>query len=63
MATSVGINSRKDSLHTSTVPKCNLAAVWGQMSTGGGHTQLQETMSVLGVPVMVKSQRTDRERH
>lgn len=35
--------------------ECNLAAVWGQMSTGGGHSQLQETMSVLGVPVMSKA--------
>ncbi len=31
--------------------ECNLAAVWGQMSTGGGHSKLQETMGVLGVPV------------
>ena len=34
--------------------ECNLAAVWGQMATGGGHSQLKETMSVLGVPVMTK---------
>ena len=32
----------------------NLAAVWGQMSTGGGHTTLQETMSVLSLPTMTK---------
>ena len=32
--------------------ECNLAAVWGQMSTGGGHSHLHETMGVLGVPVM-----------
>ncbi len=32
----------------------NLAAVWGQMSTGGGPAPLAETMSVLGVPVMTK---------
>ena len=32
--------------------ECNLAAVWGQMTTGGGHSRLQETMGVLGVPVM-----------
>ena len=32
----------------------NLAAVWGQMSTGGGHAPLSETMAVLGVPVMTK---------
>ena len=34
------------------IPPVNLAAVWGQMSTGGGHSKLQETMCVLGVPVM-----------
>ena len=34
--------------------ECNLAAVWGQMSTGRGHAPLAETMSVLGVPVMTK---------
>ena len=32
----------------------NLAAVWGQMTTGGGHTSLSNTMSVLGIPVMAK---------
>ena len=32
----------------------NLAAVWGQMATGGGFNSLQESMSVLGVPVMSK---------
>ena len=32
--------------------ECNHAAVWGQMSTGGGHSKLSKTMSVLGVPVM-----------
>lgn len=32
----------------------NLAAVWGQMITGGGFTTLRETMSVLGVPNMTK---------
>ena len=31
-----------------------MAAVWGQMSTGGGHAHLKETMSVLGVPTMTK---------
>ncbi len=34
--------------------ECNLAAVWGQMVTGGGHAPLQEAMSILGVPVMTK---------
>ena len=33
----------------------NLAAVWGQMSTGSGRNHLQDTMSVLGVPVMSKT--------
>lgn len=32
--------------------ECNLAAVWGQMATGGGHTPLKETVGVLRVPVM-----------
>ena len=32
----------------------NLAAVWGQMTTSGGFNSLQESMSVLGVPVMSK---------
>ena len=30
----------------------NLAAVWGQMSTSGGHTPLEESMATLGVPTM-----------
>ena len=30
----------------------NLAAFWGQISSGGGHSKLQETMGLLGVPVM-----------
>lgn len=38
--------------------ECNLAAVWGQMTTGGGHTPLSNTMSVLGVPVMSKGSYT-----
>ena len=43
-------------------PECNIAAVWGQMATGGGHSQLKETMSVLGVPVMTKSAFVHSER-
>lgn len=43
--------------------ECNLAAVWGQMSTGGGHTRLHETMGTLGVPVMSKNTFTHTERH
>ena len=34
--------------------ECNLAAVWGQMSTGGDQGPLAEMTSVLGVPVMTK---------
>ena len=32
--------------------ECNIAAVWGQMATGGGHKKLKETMATLGVPIM-----------
>ncbi len=42
--------------------ECNLAAVWGQMSTGQGHSQLEESLSVLGVPVMTKSSFISTER-
>ena len=42
--------------------ECNLAAVWGQMSTGGGHSQLEETMSVFGVPVMTKTSFIETEK-
>ena len=42
--------------------ECNLAAVWGQMATGGGHSQLEETMSTLGVPVMTKNSFIQTER-
>ena len=34
--------------------EANVAATWGQMSTGGGHSRLEESMAVLGVPVMTK---------
>ena len=40
----------------------NLAAVWGQMSTGGGHAPLTESMSLLGVPVMTKKSFMATER-
>ena len=40
----------------------NLASVWGQMATGGGHTQLEETMSIIGVPVMSKTSFVTTER-
>ena len=32
----------------------NLAAVWGQMATGGGHKPFAEMMAILGVPTMTK---------
>lgn len=34
--------------------ECNLTAVWGQMTTGGGHSSLTDSLSVLGVPTMGK---------
>ena len=34
--------------------ECNLAAVWGQMVTGGGHAPLTESMAVLGIPSLTK---------
>ncbi len=40
----------------------NLAAVWGQMATGAGHSQLEEAMSVMGVPVMSKASFITTER-
>lgn len=42
--------------------ECNLAAVWGQMTTGGGHSHLQETMSIVGVLVMTKKSFMHTER-
>ena len=30
--------------------ECNVAAVWGQIATGGGYSKLNETMATLGVP-------------
>ena len=43
--------------------ECNLAAMWAQMCTGGGHSKLQETMSMVGVPVMSKTSSISTERH
>ena len=40
----------------------NLAAVWGQMCTGGGHSQLEESLSTVGVPVMTKASFVHTER-
>lgn len=42
--------------------ECNLAAVWGQVSSGGGHTPLMESMSVLGIPVMAKKSYASTEK-
>ncbi len=39
-----------------------MAAVWGQMSTGGGHSALEETMSIMEVPVIMRSSFIDTER-
>ena len=36
--------------------------MWGQMRTGGGHSQLEEQMSVLGVPTLTKSSFIYKER-
>ena len=40
----------------------NLAAVWGQMATGGGHSNLCETMSIMGIPVMAPNNFIKLER-
>ena len=40
----------------------NLASIWGQMVTGEGHTQLEETMSIMGAPVMSKTSFVTTER-
>ena len=42
--------------------ECNLAAVWGQMATGGGHSHLEESMSTIGIPVMTQSSFISTER-
>lgn len=39
-----------------------MAAVWAQMATGQGHSQLEESMSVIGVPVMTKASFITTER-
>lgn len=41
----------------------NLAAVWGQMSTGQGYSQLEESMSTMGIPVMTKASFIATERN
>ena len=47
-------SSKVDSQSGSQQWECNVAAVWGQMATEGGHAPLVETMSGLGIPVMSK---------
>ena len=42
--------------------ECNLAAVWGQMVTGGGHSHLEETMIVVGVPAPANKTFVQTER-
>ena len=40
----------------------NCAGVWGTMSVGGGHSLLEELMSVIGVEIMTKKSFIDTER-
>ena len=49
-ATSTKVTSPEDNKYWS----CNLAAVCGQMATGGRFNKLEESMSILGLPVMSK---------
>ena len=42
--------------------ECNVAAVWGQMATGGGYSKLNETMATLGVPCMSQNNFIATER-
>ncbi len=42
--------------------ECNIAAVWGEMATGGGHSHLQSTMATLGVSAMDKNSFITTER-
>ena len=42
--------------------EANLAAVWGQMCTGGGHKPFAEAMAVLGVQTMSKQSFMSTER-
>ena len=49
-STSTKVTGSKGNQHWTS----NLAAVWGQMATGSGFNPLQESMGVLGIPVMSK---------
>ena len=42
--------------------EANLAAVWGQMCTGGGHKEFGEAMAILGVQTMSKQSFMPTER-
>ena len=57
-ATSTKISGLTGKLHWTN----NLAAVWGQMTVGGGFNSLQEPMSVMDVPVMTKRSFVETER-
>ena len=35
--------------------ECNIAAVWGQMATGGGHKKLERNNVLLGMPTMSRT--------
>ena len=51
---SFATSSRVDIPSSGKYWSCNMAAVWGQMATGGGFNHLEESMGILGVPVMSK---------
>ena len=42
--------------------ECNLAAVWGQVTTGEGYNPLEESMATLGVPEDIHSNRKCNRR-
>ena len=41
----------------------NVAAAWGQMATGNGHSPLSEAMAVMGLLTMTKASFVSTERH
>ena len=41
----------------------NLAAVWGRMATGNGHSPLSKAMAVMGVPTMTKTSFVHSEQY
>ena len=42
--------------------ECNIAAVWGQMATGGGHKKLERNNVLLGMPTMSRTSFIKTER-